>query len=42
MEKKIYIRPLMKVVKINTNRLLLGSPTDRPRCYDEKSDEDSY
>jgi hypothetical protein len=42
MEKKIYIRPLMKVVKIKAYRILQGSPTDDVRRYEEKSENESY
>ena len=39
MEKKVYIMPSMKVVKINANRLLAGSD---PQVYNQRSTEESY
>ena len=42
MEKKVYIRPLMTVVKIKAYRILQGSPTDDVRRYEEKSENESY
>ena len=38
MEKKVYMRPLMKVVKIRTTHLLSGSP----QIFQEKSSNASY
>jgi hypothetical protein len=40
MEKKVYIRPIVREVKIKVNRLLVGSP--EVQIHNEKSDYESY
>lgn len=39
MQKNVYIRPQMTVVKINVNKLLAGSD---PQVYNQQSTEESY
>ena len=42
MEKKVYIRPSMTVVKIRRYKILTLSDPDAPQRHDEVSTQDSY